>query len=222
MRPRAFTLVEVLVVAALTATLAAMLFPVFARAKLPASGTVCLSNLHSVGVAVSLYTADADGRYPRAYDPEALHDAHPEARKSGPLLADVLMPYTKSRAVWRCPLDRGVPRLTPEEMEPGPELIELTLPGTEPTVFSKYGMSYGYFSPLWEYGLTDPPTMWDPDRNVERGPTEVPVAEDLYGAWHGSRAARRFNVVYADGHVRATPWPNVVWPGSWVPVESPR
>ena len=64
-----FTLVELLVVMAVIALLAAMLFPVFASARGAARKSVCLSNLRQLGMAVSLYSQDYDDFYPYGADP---------------------------------------------------------------------------------------------------------------------------------------------------------
>lgn len=55
---RGFTLIELLVVIAIVAILAAILFPVFARAREKARGASCLSNLRQLGMAVSMYADD--------------------------------------------------------------------------------------------------------------------------------------------------------------------
>lgn len=61
---RAFTLIELLVVIAIIAILAAILFPVFAKARERANSTTCASNLHQFGAAFMSYADDYDGRLP--------------------------------------------------------------------------------------------------------------------------------------------------------------
>jgi prepilin-type N-terminal cleavage/methylation domain-containing protein len=65
---RGFTLIELLVVIAIIAILAAVLFPVFARAKDQARKTKCLSNLSQIAKALNAYSNDYDGRLPVAYN----------------------------------------------------------------------------------------------------------------------------------------------------------
>lgn len=67
MKKRAFTLIELLVVIAIIAILAAILFPVFARAKLAAKKTQDLSNMKQIGTATQIYLADYDDVYMQAY-----------------------------------------------------------------------------------------------------------------------------------------------------------
>jgi prepilin-type N-terminal cleavage/methylation domain-containing protein len=64
MKKSAFTLIELLVVIAIIAILAAILFPVFAQAKLAAKKTQSLSNLKNLGTAVQIYLSDYDDCYP--------------------------------------------------------------------------------------------------------------------------------------------------------------
>lgn len=61
---RGFTLIELLVVIAIIALLAAILFPVFARARENARRASCQSNLKQIGLSVVQYTQDYDETFP--------------------------------------------------------------------------------------------------------------------------------------------------------------
>jgi len=63
-----FTLIELLVVIAIIAILAAILFPVFARARSQAHITRCIGNMKQIGMAIKLYEDDNKGALPRAYN----------------------------------------------------------------------------------------------------------------------------------------------------------
>lgn len=68
-RRRAFTLLELLIVIAIIAILAALLFPVFARAREAARKATCSSNLRQVGLALEMYVQDYDETLPDNDDP---------------------------------------------------------------------------------------------------------------------------------------------------------
>lgn len=68
-RQKAFTLIELLVVVAIIVILAAILFPVFARAKKSAKMAASISNLRQVGLATAQYVSDHEGSYPLAQYP---------------------------------------------------------------------------------------------------------------------------------------------------------
>jgi prepilin-type N-terminal cleavage/methylation domain-containing protein len=68
MRRTAFTLIELLVVIAVISILAALLFPVFSRARESARRTSCLSNVRQLGQAFLMYAGDYDETLPNAAD----------------------------------------------------------------------------------------------------------------------------------------------------------
>ena len=66
-RPSGFTLIELLVVIAIISVLAAILFPVFAKARSRARETTALSNLKQIGAAMQMYAADYDEHLPNRW-----------------------------------------------------------------------------------------------------------------------------------------------------------
>ena len=97
-RKVAFTLIDLLVVIAIIAILAAILFPVFARARENARRSSCISNLKQVGIAMMQYTQDNDERYMVANHEDDNGDGVADYAWFLPL-----QPYIKSEQVFKCP-----------------------------------------------------------------------------------------------------------------------
>ena len=97
-----FTLIELLVVIAVIAVLAALLFPVFAQARGKGRQAVCLSNMRQVGLALNMYAADNDERFPVTLL------SLPGGGVSSPVnvgWAGQVYHYAKDARVFRCPSD---------------------------------------------------------------------------------------------------------------------
>ena len=98
---RGFTLIELLVVISIIALLAAILFPVFGRARENGRRSSCQSNLKQIGIGVLQYLQDYDEKYPQAYyykddvngDGGYVH------------ISGMIQPYTKSFQVFVCSSD---------------------------------------------------------------------------------------------------------------------
>jgi prepilin-type N-terminal cleavage/methylation domain-containing protein len=107
---KGFTLIELLVVIAIISILAAILFPVFARARENARRSSCMSNVKQIGLGIMMYVQDYDERYP-------LNDQQREGQGTPPggwadtwskdnshwYLANYIQPYTKSVQIFSCP-----------------------------------------------------------------------------------------------------------------------
>ena len=91
-RNRAFTLIELLVVIAIIAILAAILFPVFAQAKMAAKKISSLSNTKNIGLGIMMYSTDVDDTMPMLQYVE-VSVANPYDWHSWPLM---VYPYIKS------------------------------------------------------------------------------------------------------------------------------
>jgi prepilin-type N-terminal cleavage/methylation domain-containing protein len=131
-RSQGFTLIELLVVIAIIAILAAILFPVFAKARESGKQATCISNLKQIGTGVTLYEQDFEDRFPLGIDftddavgaVGAWKGAFPNSQpwvdrlssrtdpidgdNHGGYLDHVMRNYVRSQEVWRCPSDSGV------------------------------------------------------------------------------------------------------------------
>ena len=96
-----FTLIELLVVIAIIAILAAILFPVFSRAREQARASTCLSNLSQLTKAMTMYANDNDQTLP-GWD--GLYTVG--SGSQGSVDSGTLQPYIKDRRIFWCPSDR--------------------------------------------------------------------------------------------------------------------
>ncbi len=103
-----FTLIELLVVIAIIAILAAILFPVFARARENARRTSCLSNVKQLGLGYMQYTQDYDEMYPliAATTEQVIHPNGVSHTNSWGMR---IYPYVKSVQIFNCPSNTATP-----------------------------------------------------------------------------------------------------------------
>ncbi|BDI34444.1 hypothetical protein CCAX7_64950 [Capsulimonas corticalis] len=125
-----FTLIELLVVIAIIAILAAILFPVFAKAREKARQISCVSNLKQIGLGITQYVQDYDETYPVC----RLGDASSTPWHS------LIMPYVKSTGVFKCPDDSD----------------STFVSGTNNTIPTSYVASHGGFNNSYLYGGPGP------------------------------------------------------------------
>lgn len=206
---RGFTLIELMVVIAIISVLAAILFPVFARAKAQAKQTTCLSNLKQIGDAMVLYMADYDDIFPSAIDPADKYDpaiwsAFPQYQAlipHMPLMSDVLQPYLKSHEVFHCPADSGM------------EILDNNFPmklAAEPSLYLRFGTSYFFRTEIAFKQLSQTSFRLPADVNVMmdgagswHGSSRAPTTDDDYATYYDLTRNYRYNVVFGDFHARS-------------------
>jgi prepilin-type N-terminal cleavage/methylation domain-containing protein/prepilin-type processing-associated H-X9-DG protein len=106
MTKRGFTLIELLVVIAIIAILAAILFPVFAKAREKARQATCASNEKQIGLALLQYVQDADDVMPYSY----YGSTGDSDMVSNYKWMDAIYPYMKNEQVFDCPSDNQSPK----------------------------------------------------------------------------------------------------------------
>jgi len=102
---KGFTLIELLVVIAIIAILAAILFPVFAKAREKARQTSCLSNIKQLSLGMLMYVQDYDERFPRPWNYMGVGGWPPPGYVACNYMtwADMIMPYVNNDQIFQCP-----------------------------------------------------------------------------------------------------------------------
>jgi prepilin-type N-terminal cleavage/methylation domain-containing protein len=211
--PCGFTLIELLVVIALLSVLAAILLPVFAKARSRARESTALSNLKQIGAALQMYAADCDERLPNRW-PDWNGYKEFYWRVEGGDLPAHLKPYVKDPAVWYSPEDRlsnrGVTSFAVNgELAPGWPLSKIGRPAeaiylTDRTDLDALTIGPDHESPevyFW-WKFCNPP--------LDRGPADLPRPyDDLMVAVQIS--PRRYvgdiaAYLFLDSHVKTLPF----------------
>jgi prepilin-type N-terminal cleavage/methylation domain-containing protein/prepilin-type processing-associated H-X9-DG protein len=193
-RRAAFTLIELLVVIAIIAILAAILFPVFARAREKARQTSCLSNMRQIGTATDMYTQDYDECFPMSIylgGTQVFTFYHE------------LMPYMKNSQILECPSEPG--RILMSELA-----ALLPVPLAPGIVGTGYNGNYAIFedgpgNPV--SGANDPVVSQGeleyPAETFVMGDGEIELAPSLFNSPVVADHNEMFNASFADGHAKA-------------------
>ncbi|HEX8464634.1 MAG TPA: DUF1559 domain-containing protein [Abditibacterium sp.] len=211
---RAFTLIELLVVIAIIAILAAILFPVFGRARENGRRASCQSNLKQIGLGLIQYSQDYDETLVADwYAPEgAPTSTHPQSEPIGRYKwMDAIYPYTKSEQIFTCPSATG------EGAIPWVYYGKLTAVTEK---YGSYSIMHGYGA--GKSGRTPPVSHPSAGENVRLAQAESPTTTAwvmdgnnsdpaFYVQVSGaatllpieSRHLETLNVLFLDGHVKA-------------------
>lgn len=190
MHRKGFTLIELLVVIAIIAILAAILFPVFARAREKARQASCQSNLKQIGLAIQMYSQDFDERILPARLGEAPNYM---------CWTELVYPYINNDQIYICP-SHGSPA-----------------PSSGTGGYAKsYGLNYE-IHPFSTYAghVSNPLDIWPPistseidqpaelisavDYDFDQPGVHYHTVDDLVDWRHNGMA----NILFLDGHVKA-------------------
>ncbi|RYX80936.1 DUF1559 domain-containing protein [bacterium] len=218
----AFTLIELLVVIAIIAILAAILFPVFARARENARRASCQSNLKQIGLGIMQYTQDYDERYPMRYygGSGATQEANTWRR--------VIFPYVKSTQLFQCPSNTNNTLLADDST--AGNMTSAGLPAGSPVFYRSYAINgantfggtppseYNRAASLAEIPMTSE-TILVTEHSQGRGFTgDITDAQWGDPAYVFKGHLGQVNFLFCDGHVKsmkpiATGTPKNLWSG---------
>jgi prepilin-type N-terminal cleavage/methylation domain-containing protein len=190
-----FTLIELLVVIAIIAILAAILFPVFAKAREKARQSSCLSNLKQLGLANLQYAQDYDEMLP-GFTQVFISGYSDGVSANGVTAYSKLMPYVKNTQIFTCPSRKPT---------------SYTYSSTGVSQTSSYGWNWYTYMPGVTPNYTTLAVTVDPARICLM--TEFTNAyHTVYFLWlgppnnHGTFSHNDGqNLVYTDGHAK---WQN--------------
>lgn len=208
---RAFSLIEILVAIAIICVLVALLFPVFASAKIRGKISACSERIHQQGIAVTLYQSDNADAYPNAVERFVKSnpllicgEANEDRCANANTIDESIRAYTKGSDLFVCPLDIGI------------DVLDFYVQplSQRPSSHSQTGSSYWFNEDLMLERKTQTSLPL---------PSTTALTFDRSGAWHTRGRPMvgppvdpdqlfsiykdyRYNVLYCDLHIRsATP-----------------
>lgn len=174
---KGFTLIELLVVIAIIAILAAILFPVFAKAREKARQTACLSNSKQLGLGVMQYVQDYDEMFPCGQVGSTVPYSPQDGQTEANWFAGIY-PYTKSLSVNICP-----------DAPPTPAGQTNKPPTANSATSYSYNGLLGTVSNA-TFTATAPPPV--PTMTAIARPSELMMFEDTGQTWSNSQPFPRY------------------------------
>jgi len=207
-----FTLIELLVVIAIIAILAAILFPVFARAREKARQTTCLANVKQLGLALRSYVTDYDECWPSneviSGEPGFYPDpvlTMPEQFQCWPNWTSLIYPYVKNPGIFNCPSN---PWGISHAYDPNAHVI-----GGQGEDWT-----YGCYAYNWFLGAPWAPYRGRivPSEMAIEDPSSCPALAEASGSAYATYDddvlyfghMSGMNIGFADGHAK---WQNKIW-----------
>jgi len=216
---KGFTLIELLVVIAIISILAAILFPVFARARENARRTSCVSNLKQISLGFMQYTQDYDEKFPGI----AIHFGTAQPFPSNPGTSGLthlwwhqFYPYVKSTQVFVCPSTNATwngnyyPTVTGKgNYAPYGYNINMAVPPYSSSPYGVQGRSMAMISRVAETPVIMDSTYYLV--NADRGCTSAATLENTTCMAYATadntdppvaRHLETFSMAFADGHAK--------------------
>jgi prepilin-type N-terminal cleavage/methylation domain-containing protein/prepilin-type processing-associated H-X9-DG protein len=220
MQRRGFTLIELLVVIAIIAILAAILFPVFARAREKARQASCQSNLKQIMLAMKQYTSDYDETFPigttaisagtqlcpagpcctKAWSPNK--NATTPGGVANGFIHQRLDPYVKNTQLWLCP-SMGSATFNPATVDTTSYLSSMVITnrvglcGKKESALTKSESEIIVWQDAIAWAcVTSCANMW---RGISTGEFNTAGSSTAHGQGGGAMV----NCGYADGHVKS-------------------
>jgi prepilin-type N-terminal cleavage/methylation domain-containing protein/prepilin-type processing-associated H-X9-DG protein len=212
---KAFTLIELLVVIAIIAILAAILFPVFARARENARRASCLSNLKQIGLGIMMYTQDYDEKFPPIYF--ATVSTNPPADGFWTNYywwwQNIVYPYVKSDQLFVCPSSPATNVTAPSTGHYGANSLlfvqsgGISLAAVQNSASTYMAMDFGNYNAYVSAFVlnTSPASGYLPGAGGTLGQSCTGMSSSTNLIADCQSVGRHFdgdNVLFADGHVK--------------------
>jgi len=194
-----FTLIELLVVIAIIALLAAILFPVFARARENARKSSCANNFKQIGLGLAQYVQDFDESYPYSRC-----NGYPGAGANWVPWHVMVQPYIKSVQAFKCPSNTQTTGLNNSSSTTAP-----TLPGGIGYPKSYVANGTRTNGPMWDAGSRNLADIGKPAQVIlvvelnNRADPEYWGGDPTAGSYWFQAHLNQTNMLFCDGHVKS-------------------